>query len=389
MSSSALYFFLPLAGLAALIALLGTSSSVIQQWVSNKRGSTADTQNTSQEKKERGNQLQRQRIIADLGTHIDAVAHAIHAYNQRRDAHERRRSKNEIITIIALSLAAAFAFLTFIAAGISDWIFRGQLVAMQQANDDNRIALHSVQRAFITVSNMREEAIQDSSGRRIWRYVPAIENSGTTPTTRMEVVSITPSNDWMVRLTLKHRAVDKYRNNNVKMSELINSIDMTYDMMGAIDPADIFSWTKTEIPELAIIPSVVLGPKGIIYPFNASSEISIEDARAMQGINTPPSNRLGKFFYGAIKYTDIFNEDHLTKYCFRIDNYAIRESGETPFPSLCAHWNCTDAACDDDKKEYDADVAAFYRKEEDEGKRHKEQREPFLKQMRPSQPPSQ
>jgi hypothetical protein len=56
-------------------------------------------------------------------------------------------------------------------------VMQSQLGAMKDANKDTHSALVDVQRAFITVSSLREEIVHDQAGKSIWRYTPAIENT--------------------------------------------------------------------------------------------------------------------------------------------------------------------------------------------------------------------
>jgi hypothetical protein len=121
-------FILSLAGLALFIFLLNLLSSTIQQWIGNEPNA-ADVQkaSTKDEQDEQGQPVER--VFIDR---IESIANAIHAYNNKRDYHERRRSRRETNTIIALSAAAIFAFLTAGAAFYSDWIFSDQLEEMRQ-----------------------------------------------------------------------------------------------------------------------------------------------------------------------------------------------------------------------------------------------------------------
>jgi hypothetical protein len=139
MSLRSIAFLLSLAGVAFLIFLLTLVLYLIQEWIGNEAGDPASQESAAENDQQHGHDLQGQRIvIRDLINRINAIANAIYAYNEKRDTHERRRSKNEKITIVALSLAAGFAFLTFVAAGISDVIFYGQLGEMQKADTDTR-----------------------------------------------------------------------------------------------------------------------------------------------------------------------------------------------------------------------------------------------------------
>jgi hypothetical protein len=239
--------------------------------------------------------------------------------------------------------------------------------SLRRTDDTTRRALTDVQRAFISISELREEAIENKAGARIWRYVPAIENSGNTPAVQLRMISITPLNDWMVGSTLRHREFDKLRDQRTlppaDFKERMNEIQIS---VGPIDPADIFSWRQDEIPPDSMTKDIVFGPKAKIYLPKTGAEITIDDVLIMSGLKPPthPTGAtIGRFFYGAIEYHDIFNEKRITKYCFRIDSYTIMPSGDKPNVDFCSHWNCTDGTCDDDKRAYEADLVRFAEKE--------------------------
>ena len=150
MSLRSITFLLSFAGVAFLIFLLTLLLYLIQEWIGNEAGDPASQESAAENDQRHGHDLQGQRIvIRDLINRIDAIANAIYAYNEKRDTHERRRSKNEKITIVALSLAAGFAFLTFVAAGISDVIFYGQLDEMQKSGVDTRALAEVSEKTFV------------------------------------------------------------------------------------------------------------------------------------------------------------------------------------------------------------------------------------------------
>jgi hypothetical protein len=66
------------------------------------------------------------------------------------------------------------------------------------------------------------------------------------------------------------------------------------------------------------------------------------------------------FIVASIHYHDVFKDspEHITKSCFRVG--ATIEADDTIKPSygLCTHWNCADSECDDDREEYEEEMAA-------------------------------
>ncbi len=131
MTNDYLFFLVGLAILGVLIAILSMLSSIIQHWVSNEGNDTKKCQNAADHESKKQNQLDFERGVGFLPTHIDAVAEAIGAYHNKRDTHERRKSKTDKVTVIILAVTAVFAVIAAGLSGISDWIFYRQLDEMR------------------------------------------------------------------------------------------------------------------------------------------------------------------------------------------------------------------------------------------------------------------
>ncbi|HVY17632.1 MAG TPA: hypothetical protein VHB27_20605, partial [Rhodopila sp.] len=71
------------------IAIGGMLSSIIQKWVCDSGHDPNSDQSSSQNKYLQRNELRWDRGAGKLSAHIDAVAQAINAYHNKRDAHER------------------------------------------------------------------------------------------------------------------------------------------------------------------------------------------------------------------------------------------------------------------------------------------------------------
>jgi hypothetical protein len=166
--------------------------------------------------------------------------------------------------------------------------------------------------------------------------------------------------------------------------------EKAYFFVGPADPEELLALPTNYRSRLDITNSVVIGPSATIYPFLGSEEIRAEDALAMQDINKPADFHLGWYFYGAIKYMDVFRNEHITKYCFSIAGWANQPSRPRPFPSFCKHWNCVDDACKADKIAYEMDVQARLRTEEEDRQKTKEimERTKSLREQMPLQTPS-
>jgi hypothetical protein len=66
------------------------------------------------------------------------------------------------------------------------------------------------------------------------------------------------------------------------------------------------------------------------------------------------------FVFGLIYYDDIFpnSKHHITKFCYQIGANLSDKKEIVCNYGFCAHWNCADDECEDDKKAWDADVAS-------------------------------
>jgi hypothetical protein len=194
----------------------------------------------------------------------------------------------------------------------------------------------SIQRAFIVVDELRQEPVTDREGKMItWRFTPVIQNSGSTPAKSVTFVTLTPKNDWeFIETDLEYR-MSSWR--------LGAPSDLDENLASAPAGTDL----------LYIITNTVLGPHGTILPLFGAEEISVQDADQMQ------YNRhgLGRFFYGNIRYIDMFDVPHITKYCFTTDGWAAIRGEAKPIPRLCRHWNCVDEECKKDKEKYDREAA--------------------------------
>jgi hypothetical protein len=82
------------------------------------------------------------------------------------------------------------------------------------------------------------------------------------------------------------------------------------------------------------------------------------------GITEPSIQAILKGFkmyvFGIFYYNDVFphTDQHVTKFCYQL-GANMSEKGEIVSSfSFCAHWNCADEECDEDKRAWNAEVAA-------------------------------
>jgi hypothetical protein len=189
------------------------------------------------------------------------------------------------MTAIATIAIAIVAFLQWWTSEKTDKTLRDTLVSNQ-----------AVQRAFVVVNELRQDPIRDQSANIVaLRFTPVIKNSGITPARTMSFIALNPHND---SIFLKP-SPGKARN----LAFLLNAPS---------DPDEIL-FDRPRNAENYITSNVVLGPQSIISPpISGNESMTVEDLLHTQ-IGSP---QLSRFFYGSIRYFDIFNNQHISKYCF-------------------------------------------------------------------------
>jgi hypothetical protein len=166
-------FLVGLAILAVCIAILASLSSIVQKWVSDQGGETPTHKQSTNNEYQNGDHLNEERVIPPIGSRsVDAVANAIDAYHQKRDTHERARSKREKVTIVVLGVTAFFALTATVASFVSDWIFYEQLA-------DAKKSTISTNRAWIAPSRMVLNFPLETPGPI--RAALYVENTGREP----------------------------------------------------------------------------------------------------------------------------------------------------------------------------------------------------------------
>jgi hypothetical protein len=295
-------FFLPLAGIAVVIFLL----NLLQYGIDS--APLTDTHDPDE----------LHQATAKRDTGIDrrpdrAVADAIDTYRRAHETDDRERAKRERITIIVLIMTAIFAFAAAVAAGISAWIFQGQLREMQTANT-------VVQRAFITVKKLNIQRgsinrfINGVPESRFWMLSPEVENSGATPTQNLRWI-VAPGFTFANRENLSRAAADVEKQT----------------------PNLTEAWNYG-----------ILGPHATMsldYGGNASGILDTEIVKLAEG-------PLKMLFQGVIRYNDIFpnTQEHVTKFCYWIRaeiGGADPNSVGEPHGTQCGgNTNCADHECD-------------------------------------------
>jgi hypothetical protein len=208
-----------------------------------------------------------------------------------------------------------------------------QVRAAIEANKISRESFTSVQRAFVTVATFDMSVRigprpSDGSQIKYWWFTPNIKNSGNTPTKNMNYLAIASCAPTPAGLGAKQ----------IMYCEAAGFREPS-------DPADILGKPQIRSGTAIVGPqaTVPVGGVGVTEDFIKALE-----------------NGIPWFLYGIIQYNDIFpnSPTHVTKFCYQIIAN-ISDKGELfPTYNFCTHWNCADDDCDDDRKAWEADVAA-------------------------------
>jgi hypothetical protein len=244
---------------------------------------------------------------------IQALTEEISASNTQTDAYQR---KNLFWNKLTSGAVAVYTILTLVIVIIS-----------RCSLNETRESYSAVQRAFVVVSGMKQEVNHDPNGKPIsYSFAPVIRNSGNTPTKDLEFIAISPLDEITGR---------------------------GYDANAPLppDPAEQFDNSVFHHDK----GKYVLGPQDALPPLIEPFPIDSSTFADIIG------GRMGRFFYGAIRYRDIFEHSppHITKYCFTINNFKTGPGGflmstreitapsVTPIYAMRNNWNCADTECDE------------------------------------------
>jgi hypothetical protein len=225
-------------------------------------------------------------------------------------------------------------------AGVGVLVYTGITALIMVASIASAIyswrTLTEVQRAFITVSELKIEHVDSADGKvKLLRLTPAIKNTGTTPAVGVSLVLMNPLNDWTV-------------------APFNLSPPIYFSLSGKIgaprDPDELMDNSGASY----LRKDFVIGPEGGSLTASGLST----DLPATSGF-TAMQNGMGRFIYGSIHYFDVFDHPHLSKFCFRTDGIKMITTSNPDDielrQDLCSHWNCTDGYCKADKQAYDSD----------------------------------
>jgi hypothetical protein len=185
----------------------------------------------------------------------------------------------------------------------------GSVVVLHSTDEKLRESYAVVQRPFITA---REVIIDQNIIPGYWMFGVRFENSGSTPTSEMEFITIA-------------------------------------DRGSPTDPEEAF---QNPTPLVSKFPGL-LGPKAQDIPIGTQSGLPTKSLEEMAKART------NYYIRGAVHYRDLFKKsaEHVTKFCFAIIPYMVGNELKSGV-QRCLYWNCSDNECKKDRDRFDAAVRA-------------------------------
>ena len=206
---------------------------------------------------------------------------------------------------------AIVGIVTAIVGGITASVGYVQWKALLKTDSTTREAFTAVQRPFMIAMDL--EIAQDLP--IYWKFRTILENTGSTPTKNMTVTS-----------------------------SVSFSVPIVPD-----SPTDPFDLRRQPGEAYPTITDHFLGPHGTLRIEGISlTTKTLEDMAAA---------RSDFYIYGVARYNDQFSETEgrLTKFCFVVRPFKGPSGLALNNYGLCHHWNCGDADCDRDKRNYEMD----------------------------------
>jgi hypothetical protein len=267
----------------------------------------------------------------------EAASEAISAKTQKRETKEEqywaKQNKIALGALVVNCMALGFLVLTAIIASFAYFETQKQATAAIEGNKISRESFTSVQRAFITIDGLDISAIKSVEGGEIthWMFKTIIKNSGNTPTKDMR---------WAHGGEAAGPVGEPIRTApGMPLPTTAHDPDMMYDNI---------------IHMRQYAPRALLGPQTKLPIEVGGFGIPLIELRKIS------KGEAVYFIVASIHYHDVFkgSPEHITKSCFRIG--AAIESDDTIKPSygLCPHWNCADDECENDRREYEEEMAA-------------------------------
>jgi hypothetical protein len=240
----------------------------------------------------------------------------------------KRDTENDRTKMFTLWLA----FIAAAASAVSAWRAGDQVEVAINANKLNQESFASVQRAFITVTELSisAEYTQNPRGFFGWSFKPIIENSGATPTQNLRIVPLAATFTTAQIFDFNGKPIPR------------PGIELPAEPS---DPDEAFIRHESPI-------RMLVGPHTkVTLPTTPDPRLAIPNG----SIGWIVDGFASVFVFGSIHYFDVFENtpERVTRYCFRIDAKREAVTGDKePTFSFCRFWNCADAECRADKTDY-------------------------------------
>jgi hypothetical protein len=285
---------------------------------------------------------------ADIAKSIEALGCKYETAQESQSDHDQKTLFWNRLTGWGVFIYTGLTFFIMIASIFSAVYSRRQADTAEQG-------LVAVQRAFITVSELKIEPASSRDGKyKFVRVTPVIKNSGPTPAIGVSLVVVTPFTD----MAAKPAQLTPY-----------GFRFLSWKLKSPRDPDELI---ESSSAAMFLRKNFTIGPQGGV----TASELTT-DMTAQNGVDAQ-ENKIGRFIYGSIRYFDIFNAPHVSKFCFMTDGiHGITTASEDIElnQDLCAHWNCTDKYCGQDKAAYEDEFRKAFA-EATEGESHPPQLPP-------------
>lgn len=238
-------------------------------------------------------------------------------------------------SLAAICLSAALFFVGVMQVCV--YLRQADIMAAQsEISRDQLSESKATQRAFIVVSELRIESTNEKDVNAPLRVTPVIKNTGPTPAIGVSLVVIKPANEASVAPS------------GVNQQEYARR---SFYLGAPRDPDELLDAKDGRILTMS---NFTIGPQGGVTASNLSTEMTDQAGMAAQ------TGAIGRFIYGSIHYADIFDAEHTTKFCFRIDGVFVDYKSKLNLTQhLCSNWNCTDKYCQKDKDNYESKLKTF------------------------------
>lgn len=209
------------------------------------------------------------------------------------------------------------------------------VIATQQAylsNAQNGIST-ATQRAYVTISAFDTPVRIDHNGHTKYWFIPSIKTNGSTSTVGLKIF-MAATCPKVIDIGMAGRT----------------AVDCDYlNMNEPRDPAETVNLPAFNRGLPPVI-HAMLGPQSSISLGGIG--INEDSLRALE-------NDFPMFLEGMFTYSDIFpgTRLHITKFCYRLGANISEDNKIVPSYGFCDHWNCADDECDQDRKDYEKEIA--------------------------------